>query len=52
MSNKDRDLSKQMIEAGLLLRLVQNRNMYPACPGLSAEKILTLLKSRPGLPMP
>ena len=49
MSNKDRDLSKQMIEAGLLLRLVQNRNMYPACPGLSAEKILTLLKSRPGI---
>ncbi len=49
MSNKDRDLSGRLMDAGLLLRLVQNRNTYAAPSGLCAEKILTLLKSRPGI---
>lgn len=47
MSNKDGDLSRRLIDAGLLLRLVKNRNTYAVPPGLYTEKILTLLKSRP-----
>lgn len=49
MSNKDHDLSKRLMDAGLLLRLVQNQNTYTVCHGLYAEKILTLLKARPGI---
>lgn len=49
MNGKERNLSKRLIDAGLLLRLAQTQKTNTCYPGVYTEKILTLLQSKPGI---